>query len=98
MLRQGVLSILKAACLAIYGLALAGLAGLLAPWLSRAAQLVAAFLCVHAVELAFVFGKVRLHRGSRAASVLLTILFGLLHWMPLANARACKKQDGTCPE
>jgi|ERR1700686_2053930 uncharacterized protein YhhL (DUF1145 family) len=99
MLRQGVLSILKAACLAIYGLALAGLAGLLPHWLSWATQLVAAaFLCIHAVELAFVFGKVRLHRGSRAASVLLTILFGLLHWMPLANARACKKQDGTCPE
>jgi len=94
-LRQGVLSMLKAGCLAIYGLALAGLAGFLPHGLSWAMQIVAAaFLGIHGMELVFVFGKVRLYRGSLAASVLLTLLFGLLHWMPLANAQARKKQGG----
>lgn len=93
MLKQGVLSMLKAGCLAIYGLALAGLAGLLPHGLSWAMKMVAvAFLGIHALELVFVFAKVRLYRGSLAASVLLTLLFGLLHWIPLANGQARTKQ------
>jgi uncharacterized protein YhhL (DUF1145 family) len=97
-LNKGLVSILKAACLAIYGLAIAGLAGLLPHRLAHAMQIVAAvFLGIHALELAFVFKKVRLYRGSPASSVFLTILFGLLHWMPLANAKARRQQDGASP-
>ncbi|SOE62312.1 hypothetical protein SAMN05414139_02083 [Burkholderia sp. D7] len=93
MLRQGVLSMLKAGCLAIYGLALAGMAGLLPHLLAWTMEIVAAaFLGIHALELVFVFGKVRLYRGPLAASVLLTLLFGLLHWIPLANAQAQKSR------
>jgi hypothetical protein len=45
-------------------------------------------LLVHAVELVVMFKHVRLYRGSLAVSVLLTLLFGLLHWRPLAKAAA----------
>ena len=34
------------------------------------------------------FDKVRLYRGPLAVSILLTLLFGLLHWKPLSDARA----------
>jgi uncharacterized membrane protein (UPF0136 family) len=86
------LIVLKAACLAIYGLALAGLACFLPNKLSHTMQVIAlALLVVHAIELLFAFRKVRLYRGSLAVSALLTILFGLLHWLPLTHAKAFKK-------
>jgi hypothetical protein len=34
------------------------------------------------------FRHVRLYKGSLAVSIILTLLFGLLHWKPLADARA----------
>lgn len=83
------LFVLKAGCLATYALALAGLAGLLPSGLAATMQtLAAALLVIHALELVFVFRHVRLYRGSLAVSVLLTMLFGLLHWKPLVDARA----------
>lgn len=50
---------------------------------SRAALIL---LAIHVVELLFVFKHVRLYPGPLAVSVLLTLLFGLLHWKPLADA------------
>ena len=92
------LFILKAGCLAIYSLALAGVAGLLPSGLSGTIQTTAAvFLGVHILELIFAFKHVRLYRGSLAVSVLLTILFGLLHWKPLANDQARRNGKGTNP-
>jgi hypothetical protein len=32
--------------------------------------------------------KVRLYRGWWIVSMVLTLLFGVLHWMPLAKAQA----------
>ena len=88
MLKEAMLLVLKAACLAIYALALASFAGYLPGEVSATMQMIAAvFLAVHALELVFVFRYVRLHRGSLAASILLTLLFGVLHWMPLARQR-----------
>ena len=84
-----ILNSLKAACLGAYLLALAGLAGLLPAALAATVQQVAlVLLVIHAVELLVVFKYVRLYRGSLAASVLLTLLFGLLHWRPLAKEAA----------
>jgi uncharacterized protein YhhL (DUF1145 family) len=83
-----VLCILKAACLAIYGLALAGVAGILPQGLARTMQVIAvAFLAIHALELVVAAEKVRLYRGRWTMSMLLTLLFGVLHWMPLAKAQ-----------
>jgi uncharacterized protein YhhL (DUF1145 family) len=84
-----ILNSLKAACLMAYFLALAGLAGLLPAALAATVQQLAlVLLLVHAVELVVMFKHVRLYRGSLAVSVLLTLLFGLLHWRPLAKAAA----------
>lgn len=78
--------ILKAACLAIYGLALAGWAGFLTSGLSAVVPLIAVvFLAVHALELVFAFKYVRRYHRSLTASMLLTMLFGVLHWVPLVK-------------
>ena len=37
------------------------------------------------------YKHVRLYRGPLAASVVLTLLFGLLHWKPLADQAARDK-------
>jgi uncharacterized protein YhhL (DUF1145 family) len=80
-------SVLKAACLIVYALALVGLAGLLPAGLSGPVQTVAAILLLlHVLELLFFFKHVRKYTGPLAVSVLLTLLFGLLHWKPLADA------------
>lgn len=80
---------LKALCLLVYALAAAGLAGLLPPGRFSHAPLVAAVLLgLHALELVFMMKHVRLYRGPLAVSIVLTLLFGLLHWKPLADAKA----------
>jgi uncharacterized protein YhhL (DUF1145 family) len=84
-----VLRILKVACLAIYGLALAGLAGCLPYGLARTMQVIAVtFLVIHVFEVVFASAKVRLYPGRRTLSILLTLLFGALHWIPLAKSQA----------
>jgi hypothetical protein len=81
-------ALLKVACLAAYGLALAGLAGLLPPGLAGTMQNIAlALLVIHALEIVVMFKQVRLYHGPLAVSMLLTLLFGLLHWKPLADAQ-----------
>lgn len=80
-------ALLKAACLAVYVLAAAKLAGLLPEDSFNRTPLVAAVLLgLHALELLFAFKHVRRYKGPIAASVLLTLLFGVLHWKPLADA------------
>ncbi len=84
--------ILKIGCLAAYALALAGLAGLLSSELASRMQNVAAVLLIlHALEVVFMFKHVRKYRGALLVSVLLTLLFGLLHWRPLAKAQGSKQ-------
>ena len=79
--------VLKAVCLGIYALAMAGLAGLLPSGLAGSMQTIAlVMLAVHAVELAVMFKHVKRYPGPLAISILLTMLFGLLHWKPLADA------------
>jgi uncharacterized protein YhhL (DUF1145 family) len=79
-------ALLKTACLAVYALALAGLAGLLPPGISGTVQNIAlVLLVIHALEIVVMFKQVRLYRGPLVVSMLLTLLFGLLHWKPLAD-------------
>ena len=40
-------------------------------------------LAAHFIELVFMFKRVKLYRGPLATSVVLTLLFGLLHWSRL---------------
>ncbi|QBR03955.1 hypothetical protein [Paraburkholderia pallida] len=46
----------------------------------------AVLLFVHLLEVAVCFKKVALHKGPLFDSVLLTLLFGFLHWKPMAEA------------
>jgi len=81
--------LLRAACIAAYALALASLSGLLSPGaMPRVTWVAGGLLAIHAFELLFVFKHVRLYRGPLAASVVLTLLFGLLHWKPMADQAA----------
>ncbi len=84
-------TLLKAACLATYALAIAAWAGILPAGFAGNAQTIAVvILCAHVLELVFMFRHVRLYRGPLGVSVLLTLLFGLLHWLPLARAQGKK--------
>ncbi|WP_422016183.1 hypothetical protein [Roseateles sp.] len=85
----------RALCLLAYTMALARLAGLLpAGTFDRAPLVAGMLLLVHAAELVVVFKHVRLYRGALAVSVLLTLLFGLLHWKPLADQQTRARQQG----
>lgn len=75
-----VLPLLKATCLALYALALAGFAGLLPSGLVTVLQIVASlFLAAHMLELVFAYKHLGRYNGHFAASVVLTLLFGALH-------------------
>jgi hypothetical protein len=79
---------LKLGVIAIYVAALAGAAGLLPAGIAATAQALAVgIVLLHGLELLFAFQHVRRYRGPLAVSVLLTLLFGVLHWKPLAVAR-----------
>ena len=83
-------TLLKAGCLAIYLMALVG-AFVALPWGTESVlQNIAAILVgLHVLELAFAFDSLRRHPGPLIDSVALTLLFGFLHWLPLAKgARA----------
>jgi len=85
---------LKAACLGAYIMALAGIAGLITGELSiRAQNLALAMLLIHLLELVFMFKHVRLYRGPLQVSIALTLLFGVLHWRPLAREAAKASQQ-----
>ena len=80
------LNLLKAGCLLIYGLALAAFFGHLPGAVGHALQTLAlVFGVVHVLEVVVMYPKVRLYPGPLAMSIVLTLLFGLLHWMPLAQ-------------
>ena len=82
-----VIWISKLGCLVLLGLGLCNTLwpeALALPFDATRAALI--LLGIHVVELLFVFKHVRLHPGPLAVSVLLTLVFGLLHWKPLADA------------
>jgi len=78
---------IKTVLLATYALAIASLLVTLpfdaGPMLRRASLIL---LAIHVLELVFMFRHVRLYKGPLATSIVLTLLFGLLHWKPLADA------------
>jgi uncharacterized protein YhhL (DUF1145 family) len=91
------MSLIKFLCLLLYGMALAGWIGM---WTGPAAvvtQIVAILLLgMHAIEVLAAFRLVRRYPGDLTTSVVLTLLFGLLHLWPLKQ-KAERAVDG-CPE
>ena len=78
--------VLKLSCLVLYGFALAAGVGV---WTGDAAFAIRdtalVILAAHAVEAGVAFKYVRRYPGALATSVVLTLLFGLLHLLPLAR-------------
>jgi len=84
----------KAILIAVYALTVASLFGLLPSDMGHLLQRLSLILLViHAVELLLMFKAVRLYRGPLAISIVLTLLFGLLHWKPLADAHRRGARD-----
>jgi uncharacterized protein YhhL (DUF1145 family) len=78
--------VMKIACLVAYALGIAALLGLIhGPLASAAAIVTIALLGLHALELLYAFKFLHRHPGSMGVSVLLALLFGVLHWAPLAR-------------
>lgn len=44
-----------------------------------------ALLLIHALECLLAYRYIKLYEGALAVSLVLSLLFGLLHWMPLAR-------------
>jgi uncharacterized protein YhhL (DUF1145 family) len=87
---------LKGAALLVYAVALATLAGWLeGPVATAMAMFGGAMLFVHALEVPFVLGYLRRHRGPLAVSIALNLLFGLLHWVPLKRGAAAAEPEKT---
>jgi hypothetical protein len=88
-----VIKVLQGLCLVLYVLGLATQLGL---WTGEGAVLCwrasLAMLAVHVLELAWARPWLALHPGPRWVSVLLTVLFGVLHWWPL-KVRASQVPD-----
>ena len=88
-----VIKVLQGFCLVLYGLGLAAQLGL---WSGEGAVLCwrasLAMLAVHVLELVWARRWLALHPGPRWVSVLLTVLFGVLHWWPL-KVRAAQVPD-----
>jgi hypothetical protein len=77
---------LKAAILAIYLLAIVGAFGVLPAGFTSIVQKAALILlAAHTLELLFAYRSVQRYRGPLVDSIGLTLLFGLLHWKPLAR-------------
>ena len=78
----------KLVCVLLYATAAASLVVDLPDgigWWARAATVL--FLAAHLAEAALFFRHVRKYRGPVAVSVLLTLLFGLFHWVPLMTGK-----------
>ena len=81
----------RAALLALYALAIAAIVAPL-PWdIGPVVQRIALItVAIHVIELVLVFKYVKAYAGPLANSVVLTLLFGLLHWLPIKNRMAAK--------
>ena len=84
-------SLFKSVCLLVFALGVADALGWLpVSWSSALpmslAHFAAALLAIHLLELAVFWRHVRRYRGPLAVSVVLMLLFGMMHWKPLADS------------
>jgi len=78
--------VMRIACLAAYALGIAAFTGLIHGPLAAAAAIVTLVLVgLHALELLFAYKFLHRYQGSMGMSVVLALLFGVLHWAPLAR-------------
>lgn len=80
--------IMKLSCLLLYALGFASWAGFLPYGSAHLLEVIAlVVLSAHALETVIAFNYVRRYRGGLAMSVFLTLLFGLLHVIPLVREK-----------
>jgi hypothetical protein len=78
--------VMRIGCLVAYALDVAAFAGLIhGPVAAAAAIVTITLLGLHALELLYAFRFLHRYRGSMGVSVALALLFGVLHWAPLAR-------------
>lgn len=75
----------KAICLILYALGLASFLGMLPEGWRIIGPIAAGVLVIHLIEIVVAFKHVRAYQGPLAVSMLLTLLFGFLHWKPIAD-------------
>jgi len=77
---------MRIGCLLAYALGIAAFAGLIHGPLAAAAAIVTiALVGLHALELLFAYRFLHRYKGPMGVSVVLALLFGVLHWAPLAR-------------
>lgn len=82
-------TLLKGCCLVIYAMALVAAFVQLPGETPTSIQYAALILLVaHVLEVFVAFKSVRLYKGLLVVSIMLTVLFGFLHWIPLAKEEA----------
>ncbi|WP_332670038.1 DUF1145 domain-containing protein [Aromatoleum sp.] len=82
-------TLLRGVCLVIYALAVAACVVPFPGETGTAIQYAALILLgAHALEVLVAFKSVKLYKGALLISVFLTVLFGFLHWLPLAREEA----------
>ena len=78
--------VMRIGCVAAYVLGIAAFTGLIHGPLAAAAAIVTiALVGLHALELLFAYRFLHRYKGSMGASIALALLFGVLHWAPLAR-------------
>ena len=82
------IAVLKFCCLAVYALGIASALGMLPETWSMLGPIAAFVLAAHVIESIVMFKHVRRYKGALAMSVFLTLLFGVLHWKPIADRAA----------
>lgn len=80
-------TVLKVCCIAIYLAALASTV-VEVPYASVVRTVALLLLVAHALEVLVAFKFVKRYDGPLGVSVALTLLFGFLHWIPLARQQA----------
>jgi hypothetical protein len=81
------MALLKFLCIGVYVLGVASTAGLLPATWSFWKTIAAVQLLAHLLEIIVMFKYVKRYRGSLGASLVLTLLFGFLHWKPLMKVK-----------
>ncbi len=78
--------VLKAMCLAVFGLAILANFVALPPWIGSWIQTLAVILLIaHVIEVFFFWRYVKMWQGPLIGSIALTLLFGILHWKPMLD-------------
>ena len=80
-------ALLKSGLVVVYALACISLVWPLpldaGPWLQKISVIL---IAIHVLETIVMFKHVKKYQGPLSTSVVLSLLFGLLHWMPLSKA------------